>query len=116
MYFCGFTSQLKMVIDRFYSFNVNLRTRNLKVILIATSADKEDWTMDAVKIRYDSPCCYIHFQDCRRVLVVGCDSAASTSSSKYMDGNLSALEVTLSPHWGPDGRTFSKPCLSSETR
>lgn len=85
VYFCGFTSQLKTVIDRFYSFSANLRTRNLKVALIAASADDEDWTMDAVRIQYDSLCRYMNFRDGGRVLAVGCDSAASASSSKYMD-------------------------------
>ncbi len=47
VYFCGFTSQLKTVINRFYSFSTNLRTRNLKVILIAAFADKENWTTNA---------------------------------------------------------------------
>lgn len=85
VYFCGFTAQLKTLIDRFYSFSANLKTRNLKVVLIAASADKEDWTMDAVRIQYDSLCRYLNFQDCGRVLATGCDSAAAASSSKFMD-------------------------------
>ena len=55
-YFCGFSAQLKAVIDRFYSFSGNLKTRNTKAVLIAASADREDWTMDAIRIQYDGLC------------------------------------------------------------
>ena len=70
-HFCGFSAQLKAVIDRFYSFSGNLRTRNTKAVLIAASADKED--------------CYLKMQDCGRVLAVGCGSAEAAQSSRFMD-------------------------------
>ena len=84
-YFCGFSAQLKAVIDRFYSFSGNLKTRNTKAVLIAASADREDWTMDAIRIQYDGLCRYLNMQDCGRVLAVGCGSAEAAQASRFMD-------------------------------
>lgn len=85
VYFCGFTAQLKTVIDRFYSFSSNLRTRGLKAVLIAASADKGDWMMDAVRIQYESMCRYLNMQDCGTVLATGCPSTGSASASAFME-------------------------------
>ena len=85
VYFCGFSAQLKTVIDRFYSFSSNLRTRGTKVVLIASSADKEDWTMDAVRIQYDSLCRYLNLQDCGRILATGCGGADAASAVSFKD-------------------------------
>ena len=84
-HFCGFSAQLKAVIDRFYSFSANLKTRNARAVLIAASADKEDWTMDAIRIQYDGLCRYFNMQDCGRVLAVGCGSADAAQASRFMD-------------------------------
>ena len=84
-HFCGFSAQLKAVIDRFYSFSANLKTRNARAALIAASADKEDWTMDAIRIQYDGLCRYFNMQDCGRVLAVGCGSAEAAQASRFMD-------------------------------
>lgn len=81
VYFCGFTAQLKTVIDRFYSFSANLKTRNAGAVLIASSADSEDWTMDAVRLQYDAPCRYLNLRDMGRVLAMGCSSANAASVS-----------------------------------
>ena len=85
VYFCGFSAQLKTVIDRFYSFSSNLRTRGTKAVLIASSADKEDWTMDAVRIQYDSLCRYLNLQDCGRILATGCGGADAASAVRFKD-------------------------------
>lgn len=85
VYFCGFSAQLKTVIDRFYSFSANLKTRGTAAVLIAASADREDWTMDAVRIQYDSLCRYMGFRDAGRVLAVGCPSAQSPSVRDFSD-------------------------------
>ena len=84
-YFCGFSAQLKTVIDRFYSFSGNLKTRNMKAVLIATLADKEDWNMDALRIQYDGMCRYLNMRDCGRVLAVGCGSAEAARTSRFME-------------------------------
>ena len=85
VYFCGFSAQLKTVIDRFYSFSSSLRTRNTGAVLIAASADRQDWTMDAVRIQFDSMCRYLNMQDRGRVLAVGCGSAEAARISRFMD-------------------------------
>lgn len=85
VHFCGFSAQIKAVIDRFYSFSSNLKTRNMKAVLVASSADKQDWTMDAVRIQFDSMCRYLNMQDCGRVLAIGCGDVASAKASKFME-------------------------------
>ena len=84
-HFCGFSANLKVVVDRFYSFSANLKTRHVKAALIAASADREDWTMDAIRIQYDGMCRYLNMQDCGRVLATGCGDVASVRSSRFMD-------------------------------
>lgn len=85
VYFCGFSAQLKTVIDRFYSFSANLKTRGIATVLISASADNEDWTMDAVRIQYDSLCRYMGFRDAGRVLAVGCPSAQSPGVAEFSE-------------------------------
>lgn len=43
------STQLKTVIDRFYSFNGALTGRKLKTALIVAAWDSRDWTMKDVK-------------------------------------------------------------------
>ena len=84
-HFCGFSANLKAVVDRFYSFSANLKTRHVKAVLIAASADREDWTMDAIRIQYDGMCRYLNMQDCGRVLATGCGDVTSAKASRFMD-------------------------------
>lgn len=84
-YFCGMTAQLKTVIDRFYSFSSNLKTRGLRAVLITASADKADWTTDALRVQFDSMCRYLNMQDAGRVMAVGCGSAEAAHASRFMD-------------------------------
>lgn len=84
-YFCGMTAQLKTVIDRFYSFSSNLKTRNMRAVLISASADKADWTTDALRVQFDSMCRYLNMQDAGRIMAVGCSSVNQAKASRYMD-------------------------------
>ncbi len=85
VYFCGFTSQLKTVIDRFYSFSANLKTRNTRAVLITAAADKEDWMMDALTSQYDAMCRYLNMRDVGRILAKGCWSADQAKASPAYD-------------------------------
>ena len=52
--------------------------------MIAASADRQDWTMDAVRIQFDSMCRYLNMQDRGRVLATGCGDVASARASRFM--------------------------------
>lgn len=63
LYYFGVSAQLKMVIDRFYSFNGQLTGKRLKTALLAAAWDNKDWTMQEIKSYYETLCSYLHFQD-----------------------------------------------------
>lgn len=84
-YFCGMTAQLKTVIDRFYSFSGLLKNRNVKAVMISASADRTEWTTDALRVQFDSMCRYLNMQDCGRVMATGCLSADPAYLKGAMD-------------------------------
>lgn len=63
MYYFGVDAQLKLVIDRFYANNYRIMNNENKSILMATSADANDWTMTALEVYYDTLVKYLGFED-----------------------------------------------------
>ena len=83
LYYFGMSSQLKMVIDRFYSFNKQLAARKLKTGLIVAAWDENSESMKDLKAHYESLCRYLHFQDQGMILGTGCGTVAMTSESCF---------------------------------
>lgn len=83
LYYFGMTSQLKRVIDRFYSVNSLLRANSKKLYLISAGADKDDWAMDAIKAHYKSLCNYLQWQEGGTLLAYGLGSRQDTENSEY---------------------------------
>lgn len=83
LYYFGFSTQLKTVIDRFYSFNGKLTGRNLKAALIVAAWDDRDWTMKDIKARYETLCRYLNFRDQGQILGTGCGSVSMTKGTFY---------------------------------
>lgn len=84
VYYFGMSAQLKMVIDRFYSYNTKLSAKGLRTVLI-TAAWGDD--MDAVvylRDHYHKLCRYMNFKDCGMVLGTGCGTVSTTRETKYM--------------------------------
>lgn len=52
LYYYGFSSQLKMTIDRWYSFTTRLTAKHLKTALIVAAWDSNDWTMNDISNHY----------------------------------------------------------------
>lgn len=83
LYYFGFSAQLKMVIDRFYSFNGQLTAKGLKTALIVAAWDSNSWTMQDIKTHYDTLCRYLNFQNQGEILGVGCGTVQMTKSSRF---------------------------------
>lgn len=85
LYYFGMSAQLKMVIDRFYSFTGKLSSRKLKTALIAAAWDSNDWTMKDLSAHYQTLCRYMNFRDQGMVLGIGCGTVSMTRQSPFMD-------------------------------
>ena len=83
LYYFGMSAQLKMVIDRFYSFNSQLAAQKTKTALIAAAWDSSDWTMRDLEAHYKTICRYLNFQDQGVILGLGCGTVSQTRSSKF---------------------------------
>ncbi len=85
VYYFGMSAQLKMVIDRFYSYTMRLSARGLKAVLITAAWDSDEDVMPCLTAHYRKLCRYMHFQDCGMVLGTGCGTPAMTQKSRHME-------------------------------
>ncbi len=83
LYYFGMSAQLKTVVDRFYSRTTRLGGK--KSLLIATAWNTADWTMEALKIHYETLVRYMSWQDVGQILAVGCGSRQMVESSEFGD-------------------------------
>lgn len=83
IYYFGMSAQLKLVIDRFYSFNSQLSAKRPKTALIAAAWDNNDQVMSSLKAHYEAICDYLGFQNQGMVLGKGCGSVPMTRRTKY---------------------------------
>ena len=85
VYYFGMSAQLKMVIDRFYSYTMKLSAKHLKTALIAAAWDSNDGVMPYLAQHYQKLCRYMNFTDCGMILGTGCGSPSMTRSSRHME-------------------------------
>lgn len=83
LYYFGMSTQLKTVVDRFYSFNGALTGRNLKTALIVAAWDDRDWTMKDIRSHYETLCRYLNFQDMGQILGTGCGTVSMTKGNGF---------------------------------
>ena len=79
----GLSAQLKVVIDRFCSYNRNLHRRHLSSALLAVAWNADDWTFDALTAHYKTLVRYLGLQDRGMVLGYGCGSPSMTRAASY---------------------------------
>lgn len=65
------SAQLKQVIDRFYAFNTPLRNVPKKALLLATCADTETWSMEALLTHFRALSRYLHWDEQPGLLAYG---------------------------------------------
>lgn len=84
IYYFGMSSQLKMVIDRFYSYTMKLSGKHLKAALITAAWDSNDDVMPYTAEHYKKLCRYMNFENCGMVLGTGCGTPSMTRTSHHM--------------------------------
>ena len=72
LYYFGFSSQIKMVIDRFHANNHKIINTNKKAMLLATSAASNDWTMDGLVTNYKNILRFLGWENAGMLLATGC--------------------------------------------
>lgn len=82
LYYFGFSAQMKAVIDRFHA-NINRLAGHKKAVLLVTSFDDKDWTMNAVSEQYKSLARYLQWKNAGMVLATGCGSRKEIEHSSY---------------------------------
>lgn len=83
LYYFGVSAQLKVVIDRFYSFNDELTAKRLKSAMIVAATDEKNRTMRDIKSHYETLCRYLAFEDMGQILGSGCGNVSMTEKSVF---------------------------------
>lgn len=83
LYYYGMSAQLKIVIDRFCSYNASITRKHMKSALLTVAWNSDGWTFDALEAHYQTLVRYLNLADCGRILGKGCGSPAMTRRSKY---------------------------------
>ena len=84
VYYYNWPSQLKAVVDRFYSYTTELTGMKKKTALISVAWDNTDTVFAVVEAYYRQFCDYMEFQDQGTVLGKGCGTPDMTRRSRYM--------------------------------
>ncbi len=83
LYYYGMSALLKTVIDRFYANNSNLLGSGKHAILMATSHDALDWTMNALEAHYRTIIKYLEWKDAGVLLATGCGTREDIEQTDY---------------------------------
>lgn len=84
IYYFGMSAQMKLVIDRFYSYTMKLTGKRLKTALIAAAYDTDMKTMSYLRDHYVGLCDYMHFKNMGMILGTGCGTPSMTRGTKHM--------------------------------
>ena len=83
VYYYNWPAQLKVCVDRFFSFNDELASMRKKTALLSVAADDTDDVFAETVANYKRLCGYMRFEDCGTVLGRGCASPSMTRASVY---------------------------------
>lgn len=83
LYYFGFSTQIKAVIDRWYAINNRFHDGGRRAVLLATAWNSSDGTMDALVKHYETLTDYMGWTDAGRVLAVGCGTRSAVQSSPF---------------------------------
>ena len=83
LYYYGMSAQLKIIVDRFYSRTTKLNGK--KSVIMATAYNSADWTMEALLSHYDTLVRYMNWEDCGKVMAIGCGSRSLVERSEFGD-------------------------------
>ena len=83
LYYFGMSSQMKMVIDRFYANNAALRSLKKKAVLLAACGDTDSWTLDTLHQHYLNICQYLHWENLGSIQAIGMYTREDIENSDY---------------------------------
>ena len=83
LYYYGMSSQLKIIVDRFYARTTRLNGK--KSIFMATAWNSADWTFEALKNHYETLVRYMNWEDCGQVWAIGCGYRSAVEKSEFAD-------------------------------
>ena len=81
LYYFGMSAQLKTIVDRFYSRTTKLSGK--KSMIMSTAWNSADWTMEALLSHYDTLVRYMNWEDCGKVMAIGCGSRSLVERSEF---------------------------------
>ena len=82
LYYFGFSSQLKRVIDRFYAYNHQL-AGNKTVFLLAAAHGQDKWISEPLVKHYQTLARYLRWEDGGMVLAMGCGNRADVERTEF---------------------------------
>lgn len=83
LYYYGMSTQLKTVVDRFYSRTGRLHGK--KSMILATAWNTADWTFTALKAHYETLVRYMEWQDVGQIWAIGCGYRSAVENSEFGD-------------------------------
>jgi multimeric flavodoxin WrbA len=83
LYYYNWPAQLKTVVDRFYSFTMELTSMRKKAALLTVAWDSAESSFDVTIAYYRTICSYMHFTDMGMVIGTGCGTPGMTRNSIY---------------------------------
>ena len=83
VYYYNWPAPLKVCVDRFYSFTMELTSMHKKTALLSVAWDNTDTVFNITKAYYEQICEYMQFDDQGMVLGKGCGTPAMTERSIY---------------------------------
>ena len=84
VYYYNWPTQIKVVVDRFYSFTGELTAMGKKNAMIGAAWDNTDSVFEIVTAYYRKLCDYMDFRDQGVIEGRGCGSAGMTKRSPYL--------------------------------
>ena len=84
LYYYNWPSQLKVCVDRFYSFTMELTRMHKKAALLAVAWDDTKTVFTITQAYFQTICDYMEFENVGMVLGGGCGTPELTSKSPYM--------------------------------
>ena len=83
VFYSGFTSQLKAVIDRFYGIDKKLQGSGKKAALLAAAADTEERTAKGLRYVYEEAMHYLQWEDCGQIYAISCAVKEDIEKTDY---------------------------------
>ena len=93
VYYYNVSSQLKIMIDRFYAKTMKITDRNLKAGVIMTAWNNDDWTYGAIDKYFNILFDYMHFRDSGRIYGKGCGTVSMIPKKYYEEAYKLGKEI-----------------------